>query len=257
MSCYRGTGTSPTSRGPPSRHPVRRELGDVPDRDARPLGAQAVRRRSGHAEPQARGRLVGRRRRLLRRQLRATATAASTSTRPGVVLRPRHRDGDPEDDLRGNPDPDVDTRQLRRPRQHDASPRTAALSAEHGEGVQHLVGVTEGKSYRWPATTSTTASSPDRLQPRRQGAVRQHPVTRLRPSDHRALGAAAREVAEPSAAARRRRHGGGAAARPADTDRDGIAAHVPKASLRRQAHEVQREGRRHPWGGRRRTPPSC
>jgi secreted PhoX family phosphatase len=62
-----------------------------------------------------------------------------------------------------NLDPDADTDNYDGPDNITVSPYGGVILAEDGEGIQHLVGVTDqGKSYPIAATTSTTASSPGR-----------------------------------------------------------------------------------------------
>ncbi len=88
-------------------HPLQGRVG----RRARPrredgVGAQPVHRHPDHPKPQARGPVVGRRRCLLRGQLRShQRRQRQRARRPGVVLRPGHRDHHPQDDLRREPEP--------------------------------------------------------------------------------------------------------------------------------------------------------
>ena len=135
---------------------------------------------------------MGRRRRLLRRQLRPQQRRQrQRARRPGVVLRPGKSETVTLKTIFGvNPDPDVDTDNYDGPDNMTLSPYGGIILAEDGEGIQHLVGVTDqGKSYPLgPQRPQRQRVHRPRLQRRRQGAVRQHPVARTRVRDHRALG---------------------------------------------------------------------
>ena len=157
------------------------------------LGPQAAHRRPGHPQPQARGPVVGRRRRLLRRQLRAQRRRQrQRARRAGLVLRPGQRVGHPHDDLRPSTRTRPSEGDYDGPDNITVSPYGGVILAEDGEGVQHLVGVTEqGKAYPLARNelndsefTGPTFSA-DGTDP-----VRLHPVPRHRVRHHRSVGAA-------------------------------------------------------------------
>ena len=151
---------------------------DVPDRDARDrLGAQAVHRRPGHPQPQARGPVVG-------------ATAAPTSS-PASPARAdgsvNEHDGqvwfyDPATEtvtlktiFGVNPDP-TSTPNYDGPDNITVSPYGGLILAEDGEGLSTWsASPSRARPTRWPATSSTTASSPARRSARTASPVRQHP----------------------------------------------------------------------------------
>ena len=166
----------------------------VPDRDARTVSVRKqFAERPGHPVAQARGPVVGRRRCLLRRELRpALRRLDQRARRPGVVLRPGEVTGPAEDHLRGEPGPRHRRRELRRPRQHHRLParwphpgrgRRRALAPRRGhrpgQGVPARPQPRERQRVLWPGV-------------RRRGhhPVREHPVAGLHRGDHRAVGTA-------------------------------------------------------------------
>ena len=121
----------------------------------------------GHAEPQVRGRVVGRRRRptsCARSPATPTARSASTTARCGATTRraarSRWRSTSASTPTTASDNPDG-------PDNITVSPWGGLILAEDGEGVQHLLAVTpDGETRRRsPATPATTASSPASRSP--------------------------------------------------------------------------------------------
>ena len=151
-------------RWPPRSAPATRSSGSTcrtaTRRPSRSASSSPTTRSPG---PQAGGPVVGRRRRLLRRQLRphhATAASTSTTARSGSTT-PRSETVTLKTIFGVNPDPDAGRRQLRRAGQHH---RVAPRRPDPGRGRRrHLstssASPTRARPTRWPATSSTTASS--------------------------------------------------------------------------------------------------
>ena len=181
--------------GHPAGHPVQGRVG----RRARPR--RAARRRCASSSPTTRSPAAASSRapggataaRTSWPASPATATAASTSTtaRSGSTTRTPRRS--PSRRSSGStPTRTVDTDNYDGPDNITVSPYGGIILAEDGEGIQHLVGVTDqGKSYplaRNELNDSEFAGAG--VQRGRQDPLRQHPVPGPRLRDHRPVGAA-------------------------------------------------------------------
>ena len=156
----------------------------VPDRDAfvRSRNAPAVRERADHAQPQARGHVVGRRRRLLR-LLGRPLTDGSAAQHDGQIW---------------FLDPRADTIELKLHFAYTPMDRTAIKTADNirsrptaedhrqgRNGKNHLVGATESGEAFFFARNEDPGDSEftGRVLPGQEDPVRQRPIARVRLRD--------------------------------------------------------------------------